>query len=175
MKIPCYPVRLASLYKAEPTGCDGCIEAWRLYKKARKLQKLFKKRDEKNENKHLLRRADWLLGKSAQALYEDRENHRSHERACSLYICSGRARRLYQFKCWNCEETLYVQHSKWLEGVFCKNCFATIWTDWTDGKIDEAEALAMYERGVSASGLWEDFYWSKKARAMKHRRKDKKE
>lgn len=174
MKIQCRPVKLGGL--SFVLGCQDCKEAWRLYLKSKKLMKRFKEKGGNDKHRALARRADWLLVKAAQVIYEDRENHLEESRDVPLFICNGRAQRVRQFACWNCNKGLYASWSRYMECIFCKYCFATMYTSWLEGKMDNKEVAKYYEdhhgEPYMSNGIWEDYYWDKKAKDMKKRKKN---
>lgn len=164
MKVNCRPVKLVVGYAPELLKCSACKEAWRLYKKARRFEK-----------KKAYKYGRWLRVKAAKLLYEDRENHLENAREIPLIIVCGAADRQKVNACWNCNKGLYASWSKYYESIFCKFCFATLFTDWLDGKIDDKGVQKLYEdrqkEPYMASGLWEDFRWSKKKQDLVRRKK----
>jgi len=164
MKIKCRPVALGELQ--ENISCSGCYQAWKYYRKGRRLIKLFYEKGANEKNKSILRRGCWLLVRSAQALFEDRENHVDKPRQVPLFISAGSVSKLKRFRCWNCEKRLYGSFSKYSEALFCRYCFATFFVDWLTGKIDDSQVSKIYlekskEPHIS-NGRWEDFQWDKK-------------
>jgi hypothetical protein len=154
---------MTAAFNFQKIECEGCRKAWKLYKKSVKLAKKG------------IKRQDWLRILSAKALYEDRTNHADDERQCPLIIVIGRARRQKQFICWNCEKTLYASWSRYSESVFCRYCFATLFNDWIDGKINVKEVQAMFtlrsQEPYMSPGLWDEFRWDKEKDKMVPRRK----
>ena len=164
MKIKLRPVISGELRKGD---CELCDKAWRLYRKGERLEKSGLKEHSKNSNKDKLRRGHWLKILSAKVLCEDWANHFDTPRRCPLYICSGRARKVANVRCWNCNRRFRLAVSEWHETPICTYCLAPPCYKWYEtGEFTRKEVRAWgYERSIppyASLGAWKTLRWSKK-------------